>query len=76
MEKAKLFMNGGSQAVRLPKSYRFDDDEVLINKIGDTVLIFPKRKPLEGMLQAIEGFSDDFLREEIEKLPVQEREGL
>ena len=74
MEKAKLFMNGGSQAVRLPKDCRFEGDEVLVNRIGDTVILYPKRTPLEGMLQAIDGFTDDFLREIPGELPFEERD--
>ena len=42
MMTAKLFENGKSQAVRLPKEYRFEGDEVLINKIGDVVVLMPK----------------------------------
>ncbi len=41
MEKAKIFTNGRSQAVRLPKQYRFDTDEVVISKIGDMVILMP-----------------------------------
>ncbi len=41
---AKLFKSGGSQAVRLPKALRFKGTEVIVEKIGDTVLLRPKRK--------------------------------
>lgn len=44
MMTAKLFENGRSQAVRLPKEYRFQGDEVEVNKIGDDVLFMPKEK--------------------------------
>ncbi|NKB71737.1 MAG: AbrB/MazE/SpoVT family DNA-binding domain-containing protein [Candidatus Latescibacteria bacterium] len=44
METAKLFLNGRSQAVRLPKAYRFDGDEVYIKKIAGGVLLMPKKK--------------------------------
>lgn len=44
MEIAKLFTTGGSQAVRLPKEYRFEGTEVLIRKEGKTVIIEPKSK--------------------------------
>ena len=42
MMTAKVFENGRSQAVRLPKEYRFNDEEVAINKIGDIVILMPK----------------------------------
>jgi len=44
MDKAKVFWSGRSQAVRLPKKYRFDTDEVTIRKEGDVVLLEPRVK--------------------------------
>ena len=44
MKKAKVFMNGQSQAVRLPKEFRFEEDEVTVQKFGDGVLILPVSK--------------------------------
>jgi virulence-associated protein VagC len=44
MDTAKLFMTGGSQAVRLPKDYRFNGTEVFIRKEGKAVIIEPKSK--------------------------------
>jgi len=41
---AKVFMSGGSQAVRLPAEYRVDTTEVLIERIGQSLLITPKRR--------------------------------
>ena len=54
MEIAKVFTNGGSQAVRLPKGCRFVQDEVLVNRIGSVVILMPKDDPWSSMLQ---GFS-------------------
>jgi antitoxin VapB len=45
MKTAKLFKHGGSQAVRLPKAFRFEGKEVVIEKRGDEVVLKPKRKP-------------------------------
>ncbi len=42
METAKLFMSGNSQAVRLPKSYRFSGNEVVIKRLGNAVIVLPK----------------------------------
>lgn len=47
--KAKLFMHGGSQAVRLPKAFRFEGTEVLIRKDGDAVVIEPPRKDFNAL---------------------------
>ena len=76
MEVAKVFTNGGSQAIRLPKTCRFQGEEVLINHIGNVVVLMPKDDPWRAMLDALPMFTDDFLREEQEDLPVQERESL
>ena len=76
MEYAKIFSNGGSQAVRLPKSCRFDQDEVLVNRIGKAVLLLPKEDPWAEALQGLQLFTDDFLSYGIDDLPVQERNGL
>ncbi len=59
METAKLFANGKSQAVRLPKEYRFSGDEVYIKKVGNTVMLFPKERAWETFLEGLNSFTDD-----------------
>ena len=61
MEIAKLFANGNSQAVRLPKACRFTGDEVYAQKLGDAVLLLPKDKVWEVFLEGLNGFSGDYL---------------
>ena len=73
METAKIFTNGGSQAVRLPKNCRFKEDEVLVKRIGDAVILMSKDNPWSAMMAGLELFTDDFLNDGIEDLPVQER---
>ncbi len=63
MQSAKLFMNGRSQAVRLPKECRFEGDEVLIKKFGDVVILSPKDNPWGPMLESLDEFSEDFMEE-------------
>lgn len=58
---AKLFRNGASQAVRLPKEFRFDGDEVCIKRIGSAVLLFPKESAWDLMAEVIGKTDDDFL---------------
>ncbi len=63
MKTAKLFMNGNSQAVRLPKEFRFEGDEVGIKKVGNTIHLFPKveaEKSLFDFFIGLESVSDDF----------------
>ena len=74
MDTAKVFSNGGSQAVRLPKDCRFSDDEVLVNRIGSVLILMPKDDPWKSMLDSLSMFTEDFLADGIESLPVQERE--
>ena len=76
MEYAKISTNGGSQAVRLPRSCRFDQDEVLVNRIGKAVILLPKDEPWTGMMQGLSMFTDDYLKDGVEDLPVQERKSL
>ena len=60
MKTAKIFVNGSSQAVRLPMEYRFLGDEVYIQKIGESVMLFPKERAWETFLEGINGFTDDY----------------
>lgn len=61
MMTAKVFENGRSQAVRLPKECRFSSDEVMVNKIGDIVMLVPKTNKWDSFMKAIDMFSDDFM---------------
>ena len=61
MLAAKVFENGRSQAVRLPKEYRFCCDEVMVNKIGDVLILLPKNSKWDSFITAINMFSDDFM---------------
>lgn len=76
MLTAKIFQNGRSQAVRLPKEYRFTDSEVIAHKVGDVLMLIPKSKKdsWDGMLAGLELFSEDFMAEGREEQPRQERE--
>ena len=62
MLTAKLFTNGSSQAVRLPKEYRFAGTEVYAQKIGDTVMLVPKEKAWETFMEGVNGFTDDYFK--------------
>lgn len=60
MLTAKLFTNGSSQAVRLPKEFRFIGNEVYAQKVGDSVILVPKDKAWETFMEGINGFTDDY----------------
>ena len=61
MMTAKVFENGRSQAIRLPKECRFSSDEVMVNKIGEMVILLPKQSKWDSFMKAIDMFSDDFM---------------
>lgn len=58
---AKIFRNGASQAVRLPKEFRFEGEEVCLKRIGSAVLMYPKGKAWDLMAEAIGKVDEDFL---------------
>lgn len=76
MMTAKVFENGRSQAIRLPKECRFTSDEVMVNKIGDIVILLPKQNKWDSFMRAIDMFSDDFMADGRATDISQEREAL
>lgn len=76
METAKIFENGRSQAVRLPKEFRFVGDEVFVQKLGHAVMLYPKDTAWEIFLNGLDSFSEGFLADGREtEIPV-ERDAL
>ena len=63
MKVAKLFENDGSQVVILPEEYRFQTDEVNVNKVGDVIMLIPKECKWNGMIDSLDMFTDDFMVE-------------
>lgn len=63
MKTAKLFQNGQSQAVRLPKEFRFEDDYVFVKKSGNSVVLIPAKNSWDNLIQSLNKFSDDFMTE-------------
>ena len=76
METAKLFKNGKSQAVRLPKKCRFEGSEVFVRKVGSAVILFPKQQSWEIFLNGLNSFTDDIFSEGREQEIVTRRESL
>ncbi|MDO9289406.1 MAG: type II toxin-antitoxin system VapB family antitoxin [Thermodesulfovibrionales bacterium] len=63
MKTAKIFQNGQSQAVRLPKEFRFKDDHVYVKKSGNVVMLIPAKDSWESLFDSLDKFSDDFMTE-------------
>jgi antitoxin VapB len=61
MATAKLFKNGQSQAVRLPREFALPGKEVFIRRIGRNVLLVPKDDPWDSLIKSLDQFSDDFM---------------
>lgn len=59
MDTAKIFENGRSQAVRLPQKYRFNADEVVIQRLGDAVLLVPKESLWNTFMDGVNSFTED-----------------
>ena len=70
---ARLFRNGRNQAVRLPKDYEMDAEEVYIQRDGEKLIITPKPRSCDAYFEHARRLSEDF-PETIEDLPPQPRE--
>lgn len=74
MMTAKIFKNGRSQAVRLPKECRFNTEEVAVNRVGDIVMLIPMDNKWDNFIRAIDMFTEDFMENGRENQLIQERE--
>jgi antitoxin VapB len=73
---AKLFQNGKSQAVRLPKEFRFEGEEVYIRRQGKDVILSPRKDPLQRFLNSLAMFGDDVFIERNQPIEIDKRESL
>lgn len=69
MKTAKIFQNGQSQAVRLPKEFRFEDSEVFIKKSGNVVQLIPRTDSWDSLFGSLKKFSREFMSERIQPEP-------
>ena len=63
METTKIFENGRSQAVQLPKKFQFHVDEVVAQQLGEAVLLAPKDSVWQTFLEGLNGFSSDIFED-------------
>lgn len=68
MTRAKLFRNGGSQAVRLPRDFRFHGDEVLVHREGRKVVLEPTDEWPADFLATLGAWSEPIERPKAEPL--------
>ena len=77
MQTAKLFINGRSQAVRLPKAFRFHGSEVYIKKVPGGVLLMPKNHSVWDVWEdQLDKFNEPFMTDRNQPTAQQVREGL
>ncbi len=76
LKKAKLFRNGDSQAVRLPKEFRFEGAEVLIRKLGAGVVLLPVTQSWDTLVASLAKFPDDFMQSRDQPLALDSREDI
>ncbi len=75
MHTVKVFKSGNSQAVRLPKEYNVEEKELLIQKVGNSLILKPVKDPWATLRYSLSLFTDDVFTEGREQPEMQEREG-
>jgi len=73
VKTVKIFKSGNSQAVRIPKEYQMGEEELIINKIGNTIILFPQDDPWKLFKSSIHDFSDDFFADGRKQPAMQKR---
>ncbi|MBR4384316.1 MAG: AbrB/MazE/SpoVT family DNA-binding domain-containing protein [Selenomonadaceae bacterium] len=63
MATAKVFSNGDSQIVALPKNFHINGEEVYVNRIADVLILVPTNRSAEDMMQTPGLFTDDFMED-------------
>ena len=63
MSMTRTFMTGRSQAVRIPKEYRLPDEDIFINRVGNTITLTPTSKLRESFMQGLQMFTEDFMED-------------
>ena len=74
MKTAKVFRSGNSQAVRIPKEFQLEGDEVEIRRKGDALILLPKSHSWESLFDSLTKFTDDFLADGRRQPPLQKRD--
>lgn len=73
MKTAKVFKSGNSQAVRIPKEFHIEDDEVEIRRRGKSLVLEPRKRSWSALFASLDEFTDDFMAEGRKQPPVQKR---
>lgn len=76
MKTAKIFRSGNSQAVRIPKEFQMEGDEVEILKKGNSLILRPKKKSWTSLVESLEKFTEDFMANGRRRPRIQKRSKL
>ncbi|MBR5913224.1 MAG: hypothetical protein IKZ58_02510 [Selenomonadaceae bacterium] len=74
MESAEIFVEGDSQTIKLPKDYKFKSNKVMVNQIGEVIMLVPQENPMTGVLASLDMFTTDFMESGRKELPIDERD--
>jgi antitoxin VapB len=72
-KKTKLFMSGNSQAVRIPRDFQLEGDEVEIQRRGNTLIIRPPKRTWQPLTESLTMFTSDFMEDGRVQPPLQKR---
>ena len=73
MKTTKVFKSGNSQAVRIPKEFHLEGEEVEIRRKGESLILRPKKQSWAALIDSLEKFTDDFMADGSRQPPVQDR---
>lgn len=73
MKTAKVFKSGNSQAVRIPKEFHLEGEEVEICRQGDALMLRPRKRSWSALFESLDKFTEDFMAEGRRQPPPQKR---
>ena len=73
MKTTKIFRSGNSQAVRIPKEFQLEGDEVEIRRRGSSLVLRPMRASWTALTESLDKFSEDFMKDGRNQPPLQKR---
>jgi len=76
MKTVKVFKSGNSQALRIPKEFQVNESELLINKIGNTIILFPQNDPWKLFKNSLHEFTDDYFADGRKQPSIQKRKSI
>ena len=73
MKTAKIFRSRNGQAVRIPKEFHLECDEVEIQKKGNSLVLRPKKRSWSSLVESLDKFTEDFMANGRKQSSIQQR---